>query len=140
MKDHYTIFCIFDLEPAYFYLFINFVDLVFNNFNMRSTIIEITDKKEIEYRYLYEFEKVMIKLVNNMNHFLVFCGIICFFIYIYKHKFRTLVHKFYACIRVVICFARTVIYFFTSFFYVKVYWHGLKAHHYLKTNLIISII
>ena len=139
MKEHYTIFCIFKLEPAYFYLFINFVDLVFNNFNMRSTIIEITDKKQKEYQYLYKFELIMIKIVNNMNHFLVFFGIICFFIYIIKHKFKTRIHKFYAVIRTVICFIRSIVYFFTTFFYLKVWWHGFKAH-YLRFNLAVSVI
>lgn len=33
MKQFYTVFVIFDLEPKYFYMWVNFVDLIFNQFD-----------------------------------------------------------------------------------------------------------
>ena len=40
MKEFYTISMIFDFKPKYFYLLVNFVDIVFNNFNMQNSVQE----------------------------------------------------------------------------------------------------
>lgn len=44
MKKNYSIFFIFELEPLYFYLWVNFVDLVFKNFSMDKSLIVYEEK------------------------------------------------------------------------------------------------
>ena len=71
------VFFFFSLEPVFFYLFVNFIDLVFNNFNLNEKMLESTNE---EFRNI---ETVLLILVNNMNRFLLFLGVITYFIYIF---------------------------------------------------------
>ena len=77
MKKFYTIFFIIDLEPKYFYMWVNFVDLIFKNFNLNP---EGVVKEE---GYFKIFEKVLLKSSNLLNLVMLYLGIITYFIFIY---------------------------------------------------------
>lgn len=49
MKKFYTIFFFIDLKPVSFYLYTNFFDLVYNNFNMSEDQVQEGNK---EFYYL----------------------------------------------------------------------------------------
>lgn len=77
MQKFYTIFFVIDLEPKYFYMWVNFVDLVFKNFNMDSGLI-LSDPGVTR-----TIEKVLLKTCNIMNIVMLYFGIVTYFIFIY---------------------------------------------------------
>lgn len=77
MKKYYSVFVIFDLEPKYFYMWVNFVDLIFNNFHVNTDVLENTDR---DIRLLI---KVFLKISNIMNLVMLYLGIVNYFIFIY---------------------------------------------------------
>ena len=111
MKQNYTVLCFFKLKPVYFYLLLNFLDLMYNNFNLNETLIEKSNKAYLE------IELVILSIVNNLNRFMVLIAIACYFVYIYTQNYRTALHKIYIILRFCICFCRAIVYFFTFFFY-----------------------
>lgn len=111
MKSHYNVFCFFDLKPVYFYLLLNFLDLMYNNFNLSVTLLEKSNKDYLS------IELIILSIVNNLNRLMVIVAIACYFVYIYFQNYRTYLHQGYVTLRFVICFCRAIIYFFTFFFY-----------------------
>lgn len=123
MKEKYTVFFIFDLQPIYFYLWVNFIDLIYNNFNMQNgDIIEDTGT-------LIELEKILVKSINIITQILFALGILTFFIYIYKQTYKTVLHKGYVMMRFFICFSRTSLYFITFLVYLKMVFVDLMTTH-----------
>lgn len=80
MKKNYSVFFIFELEPIYFYLWVNFVDLVFKNFSMDKSLIVYEEK------WIEMFEYVLITISNTLNIILLILAVITYFYYIYKHN------------------------------------------------------
>ena len=78
MQKFYTVFVIFDFRPQYFYLFVNFLDLVFNNFSLPTTMMEDADEN------LIALEILLIDLANNMNKILLGVGCLTYFIFLYR--------------------------------------------------------
>lgn len=44
MKKYYSILCFFKLKPVSFYLYLNFFDLIYNNFNMSEAMIKSSNQ------------------------------------------------------------------------------------------------
>jgi hypothetical protein len=131
MKKNYTVLCLFKLKPVYFYLLLNFLDLIYNNFNMNEKLIEKSNKTFLK------IEIIILTLTNNLNSIMVVIAIGCYFYYIYTQNYRTLLHKTYVYSRFTICFCRSVIFFFTFFFYCSIL---MEAYDILGVyyNLILS--
>lgn len=53
-----------------------------------------------------------------MNRILLLLGVVTYFIYLWIQDFRTPVHKAYVVIRFIISCARSILYFFSFFFYI----------------------
>lgn len=77
MKKFYTIFFVIDLEPKYFYMWVNFVDLIFKNFNVDSGIV-VSSPGTVRI-----IEKILLKTSNVMNIVMLYLGIITYFLFIY---------------------------------------------------------
>ena len=112
----------------------NFLDLVFNNFNLSTSIMEDADEN------LIALEILMIDLANNMNKILLGVGCLTFFIYLYTQKIRTPVHKFYVFIRFIIIFTRLLIYIFMDIFYIKLYMEEEIVDLDIKLNFLGSLV
>ena len=106
MQDFYIIFCFIKLKPASFYLWANFLDLVYNNFNVSRS--QIKEDNSIQLWLFYT--------VNTMNSLLLILGIFTYFIYIWKNTFRTLLHRSYVIIRYIITCGRLTIFTLSSIF------------------------
>lgn len=116
MKKFYSVFLIFDLEPKYFYMWVNFVDLIFNNFNVDSKVL---NNIQPDLRLLV---KILLKISNLMNNLMLYLGILTYFIFIYIQKIRTPVHKAYVVIRFIVIFSRFVIFTGLLYFCIR-YWY-----------------
>lgn len=97
-------------------MWVNFVDLIFNNFHVNTDVLENTDR---DIRLLI---KVFLKISNIMNLVMLYLGIVNYFIFIYIQKIRTPVHKTYVIIRFIVIFSRFLIFFTILSFYLK-YWY-----------------
>ena len=110
MRTKYTVFCLFDLKPHYFYLFVNFLDIAFNNFNLTPSG---TDHE------FHNLESVLCRIANSLNGFLTVFGLFAFFTFLYRETFNTMFHKIYIILRWLICYIRLAV--FTLSFIVFLY-------------------
>lgn len=122
MRKYYTIFVIVDLEPKYFYMWVNFVDLIFKHFNMEPKNLDFLENtyKEIEI-----LVKVLLKICNYLNILMLYLGIITYFIFIYIQKIRTPIHKTYVIVRFIVVFSRFLIFLSIFIFYIR-YWYNTE--------------
>ena len=131
IRQRYTVLFFFDLKPHFFYLFVNFVDLLFNNFNMKPAQTE---------NFLRPIDNTLCLLVNTLNTFLMGFGILAFCIFIYIETFRSRFHKGYLILRWVICYIRAVVYITQTiiFFYAVLTLKDGYLNYFFK--LIVSLI
>ena len=108
MAKKYTVLMFFHLEAPFFYLFINFVDLMFNNFSVQPT--------EFEHN-LRGLEILLLLSINLFNVFLLFFGIIAFFTFLFLQTYKTVFHSMYIWSRLIITIFRTVFYVLSFLFY-----------------------
>ena len=104
MKRRYTVFFVFHLKEHMFYLYINFIDIVFNNFSMDPTKPD------------FQMERYLTQTINFLNRFLILFAIACFFVYIYLESCKTVTHKVYIMVRILLVFLRLVVYSIILFY------------------------
>ena len=104
-KKTFTLFLIFQLKPKYFYLYVNFLDIVFYSFNI--------DPDKLKYQ-TYPLTNMLIKIINGVNQLLLIIGVLTFIIYIFWLTYQSIFHKCYAVARIVICFCRFCLFFMLS--------------------------
>lgn len=114
MWKNFPILCFFKLQPVSFYLYLNFFDLIYNNFNMSESMIQTSNKQ------FYLIQSWLVKIVNTMNRALLLLGVVTYFIFIWTFEYRTPLHKTYVVIRFIISCSRSVLYFFSFFFYITI--------------------
>lgn len=81
MKKIYKILCFVNLKPVSFYLYLNFFDLIYNNFNMKESMIQTANKE------FYTIELYLLKVVNLMNRALLLLGVWTYFIFIWTFEY-----------------------------------------------------
>ena len=109
MAKTYTVLMFFELEAPFFYLFINFVDLMFNNFSVPPI--------EIDHN-MRGLEILLLLSINLFNVFLLFFGILAFFTFLFLKTYKTVFHSMYIWTRLIITIFRTVFYVLSFLFYI----------------------
>ena len=71
-----SFFCFASLSPVYFYLYVNFVDLIFNNFKIdySDANTNFTELKKLEY--------LLIAVINSLNGFTFVLGVLIYFVFL----------------------------------------------------------
>ena len=131
MSDRYVIFFFFPLEPPFFYLFVNFIDLMFNHFIMNPV------EEDHKFRKL---EILILLVVNIFNLLLLGIGILTFFIFLLFQTYQTVFHKIYVYIRFIITIFRMLSYVLTVFFYIYLMKYNLLMDSDFTTKIIMILL
>ena len=115
MTRKYRVLCCFDLKPIKFYLFVNIIDLLYNNFNLTPT----------KHQHSYKNEELFLcRLANSINWFMTLFGLWALFLYLYKDCFDTLIHKTYISFRLIICQIRLAVFLLSFLMSLYILFYG----------------
>ena len=111
MAKKYTVLCFFHFKPHYFYLFVNFVDLMFGNFAI--TAINYDHK-------LKKIEDILVSITTVSVIMLYLIGILTFLIFLYFETYRTIFHSTYVYVRYVVTICRSIFFAMALSFYIYI--------------------
>ena len=109
-QHKFVLFLFFPVTPTNFYLYLNFLDTFFNNFNF---------SKRNEFSKNTQLENLLIQFINDINQLLITIAVLSFLIFIIYETYRTIFHQIYAITRLIICMLRFILLFIFFCWYFK---------------------